>query len=87
MRPKEHYPDFCLSDQSGVAIALSFIAAEALVSACLNGRTLAEDLHSALIIKVRRRLIDGKVPVFDREICRAIEDGALEFAMESLGSG
>jgi hypothetical protein len=61
-------------------MALSLIAAEALVSACLNGRKLPEDRHHALITQVRRRLIDGSAPVFDREICRAIQEGALEAA-------
>jgi hypothetical protein len=74
-----------LSDQSGITIALSLIAAEALVSACLNGRKLPEDLHSALITQVRRRLIDGKAPVFDRDLCQTIEDGSLETAMDPPG--
>ena len=65
-------------------MALSLIAAEALVCTYLHGRTLPEDLYSVLIDKVKARLIEGKAPVLDRATCIAIDNGTLTAVRESF---
>jgi hypothetical protein len=68
----------CRFSLSSTAIALSLIAAEAIVSTYLRGRTMSDDLLGAIVCEVRTRLIDGKVPVLDTVLCSAIEDGSVD---------
>jgi hypothetical protein len=67
------------SNTPSLVIALSLIAAKAIVSTYLDGRILSPDLYSAIVCEVRTRLIDGKVPVLDQALWDAIEDGTREF--------
>jgi hypothetical protein len=63
-------------------MALSLFAAECLVRDYLNGRTLPEVLHSAVVQAVEARLVGGLVPVLTETLCsemdkRSIRDGPL----------
>jgi len=58
-------------------MALSLFAARAVLGSYLNGRTLPGPLHSCLVQNVEERLVDGKTPVLDRELCDRIDDAAV----------
>lgn len=49
-------------------MSLFFAAAEALIADYLNGRTLPEAVHKAVVLAARTRLINGEVPILDETL-------------------
>jgi hypothetical protein len=59
-------------------LALFFEAAEALVADYLDGRTLPEAVHKAVVLAARARLLNGDVPVLDEALRNDIDREASE---------
>lgn len=62
-------------------IALSVIAAEAILCSYLGKRALPVPLHGAVVSKVKARLIQGEVPVLDRSLCEFIESECIQLCL------
>ena len=59
-------------------MSLFFAAAEALIADYLNGRTLPEAVHKAVVLAARTRLLHGEEPVLDEALCSDIDREANE---------
>lgn len=81
-----HYGD-ALDHCRSYVIALSLMAAEAILSTYLGERVLPTALHGVLVSEVKSRLIQGQMPVLDPALREVIEGGCSRIGSPRSGNG